>query len=177
MSEPLEHAYFNWLCAKVVSINTPNPFYFKMLRVLHNTEFVWVVPGDSHRAEDGLELRYSFLRESGLEEDPEWRALGCSVFEMLVAFSRRCWFQTEIDPKTWFWEFMQNLGLDEMPDSTNPDPVRISNILERFIWRTYQNNGNQGGLFPIRKAKRDQRDVELWYQFFDYLESTDRILE
>ncbi len=170
MPEPIDHLYFNWLCAKAISITAENPFYRTLFKVLHETEFVWVVPGDRHRAEDGLELRRNFLVESGFDDDPYWRDLGCSVLEMLIAFSRRAWFQTEMDPKEWFWIFMRNLRLDEMSDSNDPDPQVISDILYTFIWRTYNFNGMGGGLFPIRKPTQDQKNLELWYQFFDYIE-------
>ena len=159
MHEPIDHVYFDWLCAKAISITAKNPFYRTLLKVLHETEFVWIVPGDRHRAEDGLELRRNFLVESGLDDDSYWRDLGCSVLEMLIAFSRRAWFQTEMDPKEWFWIFMRNLGLDEMSDASDPDPQVISDILYTFVWRTYnlpmeweEDSFRYGSLRRIKRA-------------------------
>ncbi len=92
MTEPLENLYFNWLCAKVIHVENPTPSltYWKLFRELHNFEYVWLISGDDNRAEDGLELRTEFLMEVNLPDDPVWSGVGCSVFEMLIAFSRKC---------------------------------------------------------------------------------------
>ncbi|MFZ1684153.1 MAG: hypothetical protein WAU88_08510, partial [Candidatus Zixiibacteriota bacterium] len=44
----------------------------------------------------------------------------------------------------------------------------IDEVLNRVIFRTYDARGN-GGLFPLRRPQRDQREVELWYQASAYL--------
>ena len=95
MDEPIEESYFNWLCAKVLSVEVP--IYFELMRILYRTEFVWVLERDQNRAEDGLELREDFLRETGLDPEPEWLESECSIFEMLYAFAKRANFQTD-DP-------------------------------------------------------------------------------
>ena len=171
MTEPIEESYFNWLCAKVLS-NSSN-MYRDLLHILHSTEFVWVVPIDENRLEDGLELRIDFLRETRLERDDHWYSLGCSVLEMLIAFSRRAEFQTGIKDSDWFWELIENLGLGEFRRLPN-DPSVISEIIDRFIWRTYSEDGH-GGLFPLRWPKQDQRELEIWYQFYEYLEDQGRL--
>lgn len=170
MNEPVESLYFNWLCAKVMQIENPTPSltYWKLLRELHNTEFVWLVPNDDNRLQDGLDLRPEFLRAAFLKRDTEWENLGCSVLEMMIAFARRLEFQTDTSVQDWFWIFMENLGLSEFNDASDVDLSEIHDILFRFIWRTYDFSGN-GGLFPIYNPKRDQRKVEIWYQFCDYL--------
>lgn len=171
MSEPIEECYFNWLCAKVVNKldapQTPSVTYWKLLRVLHTTEFIWTVPNDDNRMEDGLELRTYFLRETGLTREKHWSAEGCSILEMLIAFAYRVEFQTDVSYVDWFWIFLENLGLIEHNDA-NFRPGPVANILERFIWRTYTPSG-LGGLFPLEYPHRDQRDVEIWYQFCEYL--------
>jgi hypothetical protein len=166
--------YFNWLCAKVISVTSTDPFHWNLLKTLHSTEFVWVIPGDRHRAEDGMELRSHYLRESGMQEDSGVDH-GCSVLEMLVAFSKRAWFQTDTPASEWFWEFLDNLDLSGMTDDVRTDPNRIDDILERFVWRTYK-YGGRGGILPLRNPHRDQRKLEIWAQFFDYLEDTGRLL-
>src|SRR5690606_21972367 len=115
MSEPLENLYFNWLCAKIIRVEVPTPSltYWKLLRVLHHTEFVWLIPGDDNRAEDGLELREEFLTESGLPNEPEWWDAACSILEMLIAFSRRCQYSTSHTAAFWFWQMIENLGLKD----------------------------------------------------------------
>lgn len=175
MEETVEHLYFNWLCARVVNLSDiPNPTYWKVLAQLHRTEFVWVVMGDDNRAEDGKELRREFIFQAELPDNPEWRAMGCSCFEMLIAFARRAEFQDETPTHEWFWEFMRNLDLTDWHDDSDYDENLVDGILEEFIWRTYLPNG-AGGLFPIDNPGEDQRQVEIWYQFCEYLVDQNRL--
>lgn len=176
MKEPLENLYFNWLAAKVLNLRPPSgsDTYWELLKKLHRTEFVWMISGDDNRAEDGKELRKEFILEADIPDDPEWRtAIGCSVLEMLIAFAKRAEFQTDDAFPLWFWEFIRNLGLDRCTDSAF-DGDFVDLALEEFVWRTYQPNGN-GGLFPIHNPGDDQRGVEIWHQFCEYLVDQDRL--
>jgi len=176
MLEPLENLYFNWLCAKVVDVawEPRSGLYLKLLRKLHTTEFVWLLSGDDNRAEDGKELRTEFLIEGDIPDDPEWRlVVGCSVLEMLIAFARRAEYQTSDQTRVWFWEFIKNLSLERFDDRAF-NPHQVDDILEQFVWRTYNPNG-LGGLFPIVRPSTDQREVEVWYQFCEYLVDQDRL--
>lgn len=176
MDEPLENIYFNWLCAKVLNLK-PRPdekTYWDLLRKLHQTEFVWMMSGDDNRAEDGKELRKDFIFQAEMPDNPEWRLLiGCSVLEMLIAFAKRAEFQDDTPAPLWFWEFLTNLGLDKFDDSCFEEEY-VELVLEDFIWRTYRPDGN-GGLFPIQNPSEDQREVEIWYQFCEYLVDQDRL--
>lgn len=176
MEEPLENLYFNWLCAKVIRVENPTPSltYHKLFRQLHGTEFVWLISGDDNRAADGVELRSEFLVEARLEDDEEeWSTIGCSIFEMLIAFSRRAEFNTSgANSKFWFWRFMENLRLDQANDASDISPEQIGEILNDFVWRQYDPNG-VGGLFPMANPPKDQRTVEIWYQFCEYLVDID----
>lgn len=176
MNEPLENLYFNWLCARVVNMKPRRneATYYDLLRKLHRTEFVWTISGDDNRAEDGKELRKEFIFQAEVPDDPEWRILiGCSVLEMLIAFARRAEFQDDTPLPEWFWEFLTNLGLDTYDDSCFEEDF-VELVLESFIWRTYNPDGN-GGLFPIGDPPTDQRKVEIWYQFCEYLVDQDRV--
>jgi hypothetical protein len=168
--EPIEDVYFNWLYSKVASVDIPTPSstHWKLLKELHSFEFVWLIPGDDNRAEDGLDLRREFITQSRLEEDPYWVNVGCSVLEMLIALARRIEFITDLDAEEWFWIFMTNLGLDELSDASKGIARKVANVLDVFVWRTYQRDGT-GGLFPLRNAEHDQRKVELWYEMCAYL--------
>jgi hypothetical protein len=176
MREPLENLYFKWLCAKVTYAPNPTPSltHWNLLKKLHNTEFVWLLSGDDNRAADGIELRTEFLFEGDIPDDPEWRAIGCSLLEMFIAFSRRTEFMTEQPARDWFWEFLDNLGLKGFNDGADFDHDEIERILDQFIWRTYTRKG-EGGLFPIHTPRGDQRHVEIWYQFCDYLVDQERL--
>lgn len=165
MSEPLEEEYFNWLCARVVDVQPPT--YYGLMTILHRTEFVWVVAEDENRAHDGLNLRIPFCREAGANPGMMW--MGCSVLEMLIALAEKVAFQTEISEKDWFWRMLANLGIDEYQIVPVGHEGHIEEILYNFLWRTYSPDG-RGGLFPLRKPQHDQRGVEIWYQWAEYVE-------
>lgn len=171
MSEPLENLYFNWLCAKVIRVAVPTPSltYNKLLRELHHTEFVWILSGDDNRAEDGLELRSEFLVEANLDDDGSWNAVGCSILEMLIAFARRAQFTAGETTSYWFWQFMENLHLDEVNDGSDITSEQIGEVLSDFVWRNYDSRG-VGGIFPMGNPPEDQTKVEIWYQFNQYLD-------
>lgn len=176
MNEPLENMYFNWLCAKVLNLKPlrNSSTYWELLKKLHKTEFVWMISGDDNRCEDGKELRKEFILQADVPDDPEWRTIvGCSVLEMLIAFARRAEFQDETPLPIWFWEFLTNLGLDGQTDPAF-DPEFVEMVLDDFVWRMYNSDGN-GGLFPIRNPSVDQREIEIWYQFCEYLVDQDRL--
>lgn len=180
MNEPIEETYFNWLYSKVASTDVPTPSttHWHLLRELHRTEFVWLLSGDDNRAEDGLELRrefYNAMRFTFQEEFP-WEHVGCSVLEMLIAFSRRAEFQTNIPSRDWFWKFLENLDLHELDDAHYDEGFipYVDDVLDRFIWRTYGKNG-EGGLFPLRFTGNDQTKVEIWYQFAEYIDELEEV--
>lgn len=173
MDEPIEEVYFNWLYSKVASTKIPSPSntYYTLLRELHSTEFFWLINGDDNRAQDGLGIRRMFFNKMRFssEEELHWMNAGCSVLEMLIALAERAEFQTSIDRKTWFWKLLENLGFSEFSDSVVGFQQEVHDSLDRFIWRTYLKNGD-GGLFPLQHTDRDQTKVEIWYQFFAYLD-------
>lgn len=174
-NEPLEQLYLSWLCAKVLIVKNPTPSltYDTLFKTLQNTEFVWLLTGDDNRAEDGKELRREFLILADIPDDVEWRTIiPCSVLEMLIAFSRRCEDNSAWSAKEWFWQFLDNLNLKEVNDAARVEPEEIQEVLELFLWRQYPPDGD-GGLFPLSRPHRDQREVEIWDQFCDYLVDKD----
>ena len=174
MTEPIEEVYFNWLYSKVCSVgnNSLANTYYTLLRELHSTEFIWLISGDDNRAEDGLELRKEFLSHSRLFGDPDWIGLPCSVLEMFIAFSKRIAFDTDFTEKEWFWMFLNNLQLSDLNDSVLGIPKTVAEIINPFIWRTYDANG-YGGLFPSESFAQDQRKVEIFYQWCSWVYEND----
>jgi len=168
MAEPLEETYFKWLCAKVRK--NSGSHHYNLFRILHNTEFTWVVSMDRNRAADGRELREYYCTAAYVRKDRIWFGEPCSVLEMLIAFADRASYQTDMPLRDWFWQFMINLKLDGYSGVSRSDEPYIEEILYIFLARQYDECGD-GGLFPLRKpCKRDQRRRELWYQLFDYLD-------
>ena len=141
------------------------------MRQLYVKEFVWLIPNDDNRAEDGKELRYEFINEHGIDEvDQAWLDLGCSVLEMMIALARRAAFESDDEVVEWFWRFIFNLGLTQHTDIayTSKTEREVDNVLDTVIFRTYDADG-LGGLFPLTHPRQDQRKVELWYQLAAYL--------
>jgi hypothetical protein len=174
MEEPIDEVYFKWLYSKVASVEVPTPSltFYTLLGYLHSFEFVWLVSGDDNRAEDGLDIRKEFLIQSHMDRDPYWMGFGCSVFEMLIAFSRRAEFETDVEARDWFWIFLENLEIDDLCDAMGDFGDKVVDIIDQFVWRTYDRNG-VGGLFPLEHAEHDQRKVEVWYQFCAWIVDKD----
>jgi hypothetical protein len=168
---PLDELYFTWLYSKVGSVEDANPSrtYWALTKKLFTKEFVWFVPNDDNRAEDGRDLRREFLEEEGIASiDEDWLRLGCSMFELLIGLSRRLEFEAGGTPKDWFWTLIRNLGMELCNDASPLNIGAIDEAIDVVIWRTYRSDGH-GGLFPLRQAREDQRKVELWYQLCAYL--------
>lgn len=168
--EPLDELYFRWLYSQVSNVRLKNPSrtYWSLLKLLHTKEFVWIVPNDDNRLEDGRLLRYEFVENANLDPDSNWLELGCSMLEMLIGLSRRCEFEDDMPAADWFWALMDNIGLRGFTDRGGWSEQDVDEILDDVIWRTYEPDG-RGGLFPLLDAQEDQREVELWYQMSEYL--------
>ena len=154
-----------------------------LLRQLHTKEFHWTVPNDDNRAKDGCMLREKFYQlddgptvtyikdhgESDILEGP------CSMLEMLVALADRYYDlvieNDKVTVETCFWDMIKNLKLDIYTDESYVDlggNLPVDDILDVLLERRYDKNG-VGGLFPLNKADKDQRKVEIWYQLSAYL--------
>lgn len=171
MNEPLDELYLRWLYSQVASVKSRirARTYWGLFRQLYTTEFVWIVPNDDNRVMDGQLLREEFLQDSEIEEvDEVWMALGCSYLEMLIGLSRRLSFEGGGEPLEWFWHILHNIELDELNDAQEIPREEISEKLNVITFRTYKRNGI-GGLFPLKRTRVDQRDVEIWYQMNAYL--------
>lgn len=175
MTEPLEETYFNWLYSKVVrvdGVNTPSNNYYTLLQTLHSIEFVWLLSGDDNRAADGLDLRHEFITQLDIHPPEPWMDAPCSVLEMFVAFSRIAAFDTEPDAREWIWTVLQNLNLNELSDASLGVEETTREIIDRFIWRTYDPDG-YGGMFPLNDPHHDQKELEIYSQFCEWLIEND----
>jgi hypothetical protein len=171
LAEPLDELYLKWLYSQVANPRARNKHrtYWELLRVQFTTEFIWLVPNDDNRVEDGRLLRIEFMQDCGIvSADENWLGLGCSFLEMAIALSRRLSFEGGGISSEWFWVLMRNLDLQDCTDATQTPAQDIDSILNRVIWRTYRPDGS-GGLFPLKRPSKDQRTVEIWYQLQAYL--------
>ena len=176
MKNEVIDGYFEWMyhlvCKDVNSLS-----YRKLLCQLYDTPFEPRIAMDENREEDGVELRYRFGYEHGLDGATIAGCLDnrdCSVLEMMVALSIRCEEHIMNDPDIgdrtgkWFLDMITNLGLDEMTDERY-DKQYVGKVLGRFMDRAYERNG-EGGLFTVHHNRIDMRSVEIWYQAMWYFD-------
>lgn len=173
MDKPLDELYLVWLYSQVASPNLKDNrrTFWGLCRALFTTEFLWFVPNDDARVEDGRELRFEFLMDAEiLEVDAAWIDQGVSYLEMLVALSRRGAFQDDRSAADWFWLMIRNAGLYECNDSYDASFINpiVEEVTNQITYRTYHMDG-RGGLFPLKRPAEDQTDVELWYQMCAYI--------
>jgi hypothetical protein len=171
MDRPLDELYLHWLYSQVVDpeVKNPNRTYWGLLKKLFTKEFIWFVPNDDNRIEDGKDLRFEFVDDAELEDvDIAWVHLGCSMLELLIGLSRRIAFELESSPRDWFWHLLGNLNLQTLNDKRGFPDAYVDSILDTVIYRTYGPDGF-GGIFPLKYAQEDQRKVELWYQLNAYV--------
>lgn len=170
--EQIEHEYFLFLC-RLAGMGVTNN-YSLLLSKLQHTEFIFFVPNDDNRAVEGVALRDVFSEEVDLDF-AEWAHIyraPCSVLEMMLALAYRMTGIVGIDDNTkWFWEMIYNLGFEEFTDDEyyfKGGHAAVGKTLELFMERRIDENGN-GGLFPLRNPKENQREIEIWYQMNHYL--------
>ena len=167
-------AYFQWLCG-LVEIDDPDHSFWGLADILFERKFYWSVTNDKNRSQDGLELRKDYYRLTGCDLYDE---LGeCTVLEMLIALAMRIDFNlsqpddTEDLTVVWFWEMIENLGIEDFEDEDffGRDSVkRINFVLNRWLDRRFGYSG-EGSPFPLKHPIGDQRKTEIWYQMQYYL--------
>lgn len=133
-----------------------------LLEIMYVKEFVWVIGNDDNRIADARELKKLYLSNKfGSRKLAE----PVNVLEVLIALSERMSFLIDIEPPVCAWMLIENLNLHTHRNNIH----KINDILDALIWRTYKPNGD-GGFFPLRHPKKDQRLVEIWYQMNEWIE-------
>ena len=165
--------YYQWLLEKIDGYKEPWYNYSLLLHELHSIKFEWNdrVPTDENRASDGVKLRWIFMDEMNIA-DIFYKDKECSVLEMLVGLSVRC--ECEImgngsasNAAQWFWIMIDNLDLLHCKDD-NFSREYVHQQVKIWMNREFHRNG-KGSPFPLKRCRRDQRNVEIWFQFMQYL--------
>ena len=163
--------YFIWLCRRV-GIGPARP-YMTMARLLHYIPFKPSkrVQMDYNRAYDGLQLRVKFMQKHG-EEGSSVNRGTCTSLEFLVGLSERMAFlMDEENIGFYFWQIVRNLRLLGLTDEVFEEKrgeFFVEEAMQRVFDRSYGSDGD-GGLFPLRYPREDQRDVDIWYQMQAWL--------
>lgn len=160
--------YYLWLCGLVIDDDD----YDKLLENLYGRTFLHSIPNDENRASEGIQLRTRFCKDLNIDYNPDDFIQGCSMLELIIALAYRCEyimsdFSGEFAMRDWFWRILSNVRLNVFDDELY-DESKVDVIINKIIDRSYNRNG-EGGLFPLKSSKKDQRRVELWYQMNSYL--------
>lgn len=168
--------YFDWLCEK---INLRPGLYDILISHLHSLPFTWIVELDSNRAEDGLVLRGEF--HANKYEIEAMEDMPCSVLEALIGLALKMDYILDDDDKgdrtrIWFWEMIDNLGLDRFTDSFLGGPFGknidrtndITEICQIWLNREFDYSGN-GSPFPLKNPHDDQRRLHMMAQLNEYI--------
>lgn len=170
MSDPLAQAYFHWLGGQVREEQTghQNKTYWDLMQIMHDVEFVMVVANDDNRIVDGLDLRSEFLNEQMLDYPRDYFGF-CTIFEVMIALSRRLAFVADDSAEGWAWQLLCNLELDKYYDPLSVRKgAKVHEALHNLVWRNYETDGT-GGFFPLTWPERDQTKIELWSQMSAYV--------
>lgn len=175
----IEQEYFEWMYDLVCKGRyAKENSYMKLLTYLHDTEFIFSIPKDSNRAEDGEDLRDRFAYEVYSHDSRyfivDCLSRPCSVLEMMIALAIRCeeiMDDPSIGDRTgqWFWKMVVNLGLGSMCDRRF-DICYVEEAIDRFLVHDYEPDG-QGGLFRVKNCEYDMRNEEIWNQMLWFLDS------
>lgn len=154
--------YRRWLDRQITPERTRD--YTELFDALFAKEFVWLIPNDDNRREDGLDVRAEYFHGRGKLDYP------CSILEVIVGLSRHLAFNAGGDPRRWAWTLISNLELNQVSGHIGRIRAeRVEEILHNLVWRTYRRDG-RGGFFPLVHTDLDQRTVELWYQMHAYMD-------
>ena len=167
-----ERSYRDWLVNKV---NVTMADYADLLQELYDIEFYSTVQYDEDRGMDGLALRDEWATETGFKGSLDFGV--ANVLEVLIGIARRMEFQLfgsryidEWDYIKIFWEFMDNLGLDEYFGTLSRytfDEIRqnVSHFLNREYFRHKKSN-----IFCFQHPAKNLRKLNIWTQMGLYLQ-------
>lgn len=168
ISEGLDPLYFDWLL-ELVEVDR----HRELCRIMFEKEFLVVVEMDHNRVSDALQMRQEFIEETAdiVEGLDLYMNKPVSVLEILVVLSVKMCDITGEPEKSCFDIMISNLDLYRYGDEyafSGRELYEIDKILTDFVNRNITKKGH-GGIFPLKKGRKDQTKRELWYQMHDYL--------
>ena len=160
--------YYIWLC-DLIDLETHSG-YSDLISFLYCTEFIWSVPTDSNRAQDGIDLRLDYISDNP-DDDGEWVDDACSWLEMLIALARRV--RTDIMPDFnisvdgWFWQFISD---KERINYRNLDDFSSENLplFQEFV-TFLKDDSKKVAKKVANDEKKWQMDEDIWRKINRYL--------
>lgn len=165
--DEIRNEYFLWLLKRIEIDDIDIEDYTCLLTHLYEMDFYWVLDLDKNLASRGLSLRYEF------NPDMDLGTKNCSVLEMMVALSwgweHELTYDFQIGDRSalWFWVMIENLGLLSYHNRSYQKNT-VTGILVYWLDRRFDYSGN-GSPFPLKNAKRDQRNLIMWLQINDFV--------
>lgn len=168
--------YFEWLCGFVNADTHSDVSYRRLLRTLFNYRFYAMVNDDDNRALECLRLR----DDSKLfKEDRNPFSPTPNFFELCVILAKRLEYLAdsdgmEMNVSRWFWEILENAGLDIFTDEDFDALFGVEcipAILDTIMYRKYKSDGTMG-FFPCTGSERwgDFRKLPLSMQMNVYIQ-------
>lgn len=155
--------YFDWL---IDLVNADD--ILRLCTIMDGLDFTWTIPLDENRMYDAFDLRELYADTCGCSSGRQM--VSCSLFEMVCGMAYRCdrdvMYEADVGHRysLWFHYFMENLFDGKLRTAERDlSDDEIIDICCRFMNREYERNGC-GGMFPVKKDRRDQRRIHLWLQ-------------
>ena len=178
--EKIKTEYLCYLMNRVQIIAAGDNGYFHLCSTMMEYHFLPIVYMDENRSYECKALRNDFA--DGYDPDcidilDEIYGEYGTMMELLVVLSEKMQYnlmdsEYEADSSQWFKEMLQNSGLYECCNRSYEQEgyeEYVIDILDRINYRKYGFDG-EGGLFPLRWARQDQRYSELIVQMNNYIE-------
>ena len=158
--------------------------YLRLCQNMMEYHFFPILEMDENRCYDCRELRRDFVDDYDYEEEEYGDILDGiygeygTMMELLVVLAEKMDYdladsQYEAGVGKWFVEMLQNCGLihscNEQYELDENMEREVNDILDTINYRKFGWDG-EGGLFPVRCPKHDQRYSELVVQMNDYIE-------
>lgn len=176
----MEDEYFDFLVSFLGEDENQLPSMFDsyfLLMKLYRTEFRYSAMMDRNRDMDGREWRNRY----GGELSPAFLKRPANVLEVLLGLADRMAFELDDEegPAPYFWEMINNLGINFMDCDVMLDDKldrKVEKAIDRWMSRQYDSHG-RGGIFPLKSIPEfyetgefpNQNRLELWYQMQLYL--------
>lgn len=179
----LNELYLNYLLRLINADNYREKSYTKLCSLLYKIPFKPILTLDNNRSYDVQSL----IRETFIQSQSEWYRLEndelimlpnlpISFLELIISLAMRIDmdFMREVNEvdnsRVYFWIIIKNLGFLVYDDEHwgEDSIISIVNRLNIVQDRKYDFDGN-GGLFPLKNAKEDQRNVQIWNQLCQFV--------